>query len=103
MSYSVSTSSWNEIVDLTALVGFAALAAIWQRMRWEVNRVLPSDRRFGFWEWPWRSLKIYPMHKELFPASRLRMAHNILMAIWIPFGIMGYFRLHQAIDAWRPR
>ena len=94
---------WNDLAELLAFAGFVALATMWHRMRWEVNRAVPVDRRFRFWQSPWTSLRIYPLHKKLYPGSRLRLAHNILFVIWLPFGILGYFRLRQAMDAWLAR
>ena len=99
----LAAMEWNEFVNLVALTGFVALAVIWHRMRWEVNRMLPPDQRMRWWRNAWEAGKTYSLHKQFFPFSKLRSALNIIMVVWAPFGIVGYFRLHDAIDAWRGR
>ena len=102
MSFLVFTP-WDQFVDLVAFTGFVAQAVIWQWMRWEVNRVLPPHRRTRFWRNPWEGFTTYSLHKEFFPMSRLRFALELLMVVWLPFAIAGYFRLHHAIDSWLDR
>lgn len=94
---------YNDLTNVVAFAGFAALGAMWHRMRWEVNRALPADSRFGWLQWPWESIRIYSVHNEHFPDSKLRLAHNIVLALWAPFGVLGFWRLHQAIHGWLAR
>ena len=103
VSFLAPTTWGNRLVDLVAFAGLVALSAIWHRIRWQVNGVLPPDRRLRLLHWSWEGLEFYSLHKEFYPESRLRLAHNIILVIWSPFGIVGYWRLLQAIDAWLAR
>ncbi len=103
MSFLASTTGWDQFVNLVAFAGFVVQAVIWHRIRREVNCVLPPSQRMRWWRNAWEAGKTYSLHKQFFPISRLRSALNIIMVAWVPFGVVGYFRLHHAIDAWRGR
>lgn len=102
MSWSHSISC-TQLVNLISLAGFVALGGIWQRIIWQVTRAQPKYRRLLYWPWPWEDLKIFSLHREFFPDSKLRLAYWIIGTIWFPFGIIGVFRLRQALDAWWSR
>ncbi len=101
MSFLLS-ESWNPFVQFVFVTGFVGLVALnWQMVN-EINTKLPEDRQWNFWFmwWPGDSFRIYMQHRRLFPDSRVRLASNIIGAIWIPFGAIGIWRILRAIDAW---
>ncbi len=91
------------LVDLMFVTGFVVLWALYLRMYIEVNRSLPEDRQLKYWQWSWGHPAFYLQHRQLFPHSKLRSAADLMDLIWFPFGVIGFFRIYQAMDRWLAR